>query len=302
MASYIYKYELNDEIIYIGITDKLSDRLHQHGKPGDNIPKKYWKKLNSANIYYAKCQNRNMADVLESALIEKYKPICNVDKKNSKWAGLPLVEPAWIFWDERIKKELSEKNDYIKSLELKLVNLEGMLEQEGRRNDILDQKIQDFKSIDDVFEKYKTQFFIEQREACEACYRMKCVSENRKPKISYLDDSSYSYSSSLSNKEYKDKCRTLPEIIDLYKTNTVWIDYTSKSYDAIGKIECTKHVYTNKFGQLAFDFHCDGVQDASGNILLSPSSTSISNIIILNRWKCRGSQRYYPNSFFEFKY
>ena len=37
MPHYVYKYVLNDEIIYIGKTGHLKDRLAQHGTTGDNV-------------------------------------------------------------------------------------------------------------------------------------------------------------------------------------------------------------------------------------------------------------------------
>lgn len=93
---YVYKYVLNGEIIYIGKTDAgLQNRLNQHGKPGDNIPREGWDEINASMIYYMPMVNEIMADVVESELIRRYKPKYNKDKKESAWGGIPFAEPEW---------------------------------------------------------------------------------------------------------------------------------------------------------------------------------------------------------------
>lgn len=95
MGHYVYKYVLNDEIIYIGKCDSaLESRLNQHGKPGDNIDKKYWEDINASDIYYCTLANATMSDVVESELINRYKPKYNT-AKISNWDGLELPEPKW---------------------------------------------------------------------------------------------------------------------------------------------------------------------------------------------------------------
>lgn len=95
MGHYVYKYVLNDEIIYIGKCDSvLESRLNQHGKPGDNIDKKYWEDINTSDIYYCTLANATMSDVVESELINRHKPKCNT-AKISDWDGLELPEPKW---------------------------------------------------------------------------------------------------------------------------------------------------------------------------------------------------------------
>ena len=93
---YIYKYVLNNNIIYIGKTDAgLENRLSQHGKPGDNITKDAWEELNVSEIFYATMANATMADVVESELIRRYQPKYNKAKMDTAWAGLPFAEPEW---------------------------------------------------------------------------------------------------------------------------------------------------------------------------------------------------------------
>ena len=95
MGHYVYKYVFNSEIIYIGKCDfDLDQRLAQHGKPGDNIDKKYWDDINASDIYYCTLANATMSDVVESELINSHKPKCNTAKM-SDWDGLKLPEPNW---------------------------------------------------------------------------------------------------------------------------------------------------------------------------------------------------------------
>ena len=91
---YIYKYELNNNPVYIGITNNIDRRLSQHGICGDNIDKCGWDEINAADIYYAEMPNRTMADCVESILIQKYKPKYN-KAKVCVWDGLDISEPKW---------------------------------------------------------------------------------------------------------------------------------------------------------------------------------------------------------------
>ena len=92
----VYKYVLNDEIIYVGKTDSnLEQRLSQHGKVGDNIDSSAWNDINKSKIYYVELVNSTMCDVFESEMIRRYKPKYNKAKLESDWSGLPFIEPEW---------------------------------------------------------------------------------------------------------------------------------------------------------------------------------------------------------------
>ena len=106
MGHYVYKYVLNNEIIYIGKNDTiLSERLSQHGKIGDNITEEGWNDIKNSTIYYCVLANKTMSDVVESELIRRYKPKYN-KAKMSDWCGLPFVEPQWIkYTPEKTKKK-----------------------------------------------------------------------------------------------------------------------------------------------------------------------------------------------------
>ena len=92
--AFVYKYVLNDEIIYIGKTTNLDARIRQHARPGDNIPPEAWPDLRRAIIYYYETPTEIMADVIESELIRRYLPKWNRAKK-SEWAGLLFPELAF---------------------------------------------------------------------------------------------------------------------------------------------------------------------------------------------------------------
>ena len=127
MASYVYKYVLNDEIIYIGKNDTdLYSRLNQHGKPGDNIEEYGWDEINQSTIYYIELANSTMSDVVESELIRRYKPKYN-KAKNSEWDGLSFVEPKWkICNSDMIKKNkkinAKQYDKYKPDAELQILN------------------------------------------------------------------------------------------------------------------------------------------------------------------------------------
>jgi len=109
MGHYVYKYVLNNEIIYIGKTDTfLKNRISQHGKPGDNIPKEAWEDINNSDVYYITLNNSTMSDVVESELIRRYKPRYNV-AKTSEWSGLPFPEPEWVKYDQQLQADPIEK-------------------------------------------------------------------------------------------------------------------------------------------------------------------------------------------------
>ena len=112
---YIYKYELNNYPIYIGITSNIKERASQHGKLGDNIDESGWDEINSSDLYYATMPNRIMADCMESILIQKYKPKYNKDKK-CDWEGLDISEPKWHLFNRNYLKTDDQINDFLQSI------------------------------------------------------------------------------------------------------------------------------------------------------------------------------------------
>ena len=133
-SHYVYKFVLNDEILYIGKSDRQSfDRIYQHGKPGDNICESAWKDINNSDIYYAPLYNEVMSDVVESELIRRYKPKFNIGKTKTKWCGIELSDVNWIplrvaAIDE--VRELKEENALLtKKLKCKVGEIKNLIDQ-----------------------------------------------------------------------------------------------------------------------------------------------------------------------------
>lgn len=92
---YLYKYEnLNKEIIYIGQTISLSQRIRQHTQ--DKLQNF------SGIIYYVECGSKEEMDFLEKVLINYYKPKFNIIHKERKDLMVNLINPDlnWQFYKE----------------------------------------------------------------------------------------------------------------------------------------------------------------------------------------------------------
>lgn len=274
MPHYVYKYVLDKEIIYIGKTDKpLATRLRCHGRKGDNIPEEYWNEINKADIYYAECYNEMMSDTLETALIDRYKPKCNVQKK-SDVSGYSLIEPLWYYYHGKVNNKLKLS---IKEAELKLADVERQIQVR-----------------ESIMAKKENDFYENQRKYCEEChYRL--VSDRFKNLASIIKKADHFHSDWLTNSECNNNVKTFDEIVEMYRKNETYIDYCSKSYDSIGNLECKKSIFMNEYGMLCFSFYCQHNKDMNGCILHSPEEKKLSNYNVLLQWKAKGSQNYYPN-------
>lgn len=119
MGHYVYKYVLDNEIIYIGKNDTdLYSRLYQHGRSGDNIPQKAWDDINSSDIFYFETLDSNMSDFLESVLIHRHKPKYNSAKRGA-WDGYDSIpEPDWKPVPKipkgKIQKQDKDEKNYLK--------------------------------------------------------------------------------------------------------------------------------------------------------------------------------------------
>ncbi len=82
MGHCVYKYVLDDEIIYIGKNDtELKSRVYSHEtEKSDRLYRFFEKYGDKLKIYYTEVKNRLQADLLESFLIDKYKPSFNIAK------------------------------------------------------------------------------------------------------------------------------------------------------------------------------------------------------------------------------
>ena len=89
MGHYVYKYVLDDEIVYIGKNDTdLHSRIYQHTLEDKFQPVK------DAQIYYIELQNSVESRVMEELLINKYKPVLNIVSKQ-RGLSISFEEPPW---------------------------------------------------------------------------------------------------------------------------------------------------------------------------------------------------------------
>ena len=105
MSFYIYKYTYENEIVYIGKTINLSQRIKEHSREKKFQNEKF-------DIYYFLCSNQRQMDFYEYVLINKYKPALNVMNKK-EFEEFSFIEPTWIKYDKNtvlITKEI-EEND-----------------------------------------------------------------------------------------------------------------------------------------------------------------------------------------------
>ena len=123
MGHYVYKYVLQDEIIYIGKNDtNLHNRIASHGKPGDNIDQEGWSDINRADVYYIKLANSVMSDVVEKELIRRYKPKYNKAAIKTEWIGIPFAEPEWTKYVPPLKPQHQKQNKRKEQSQIKNVS------------------------------------------------------------------------------------------------------------------------------------------------------------------------------------
>ena len=120
----VYKYVTIDtnEIIYIGKTNNsFIRRIDDHNR-GYGIDEKFNAYKDNYKVYIAHLPNATETDIVERALINKYKPILNVNDNYDGFSSLIHVEePKWQEYNlEKLYrkkekcnrwKELSELND-----------------------------------------------------------------------------------------------------------------------------------------------------------------------------------------------
>jgi len=95
----------NNEIIYIGKTINIDQRLRQHMMDKD---KKWFKTVNK--IYYAECLNKTDMDIYEIYYINKFNPCHNIQSVNNSKFSQVLNELNFIESSFNIKVELKKMN------------------------------------------------------------------------------------------------------------------------------------------------------------------------------------------------
>lgn len=102
----LYKYVYNGEVVYIGKSDSSIDkRIDAHAKES-----KFKPYLDDAVIYYALCKNPAHTTILETYLINKYKPCLNVSMKYEDDLEIEISEPKWKLWKANTVNNHINKN------------------------------------------------------------------------------------------------------------------------------------------------------------------------------------------------
>ena len=153
-SHYVYKFVLNDEVIYVGKSNKKTfERIFQHGKKGDNIEPSGWGKINDSDIYYCPLYNSTMADVIESALIYEFKPKYNRGKTKTEWNGFSMPELKWI--PIRV-----HSSDEIQSLKEKIVSSDKINNDLSRKLSSLEHELSFLKN-ENIFLKQKNKTLLD---------------------------------------------------------------------------------------------------------------------------------------------
>lgn len=110
---YVYKYVVNNEIIYIGYTKSLARRVNEH--TADKLANF------DGDIYYFTCKTKTEATSFEFFLIQKYAPKFNKQNKPQTAFENCLLEPKWIKYNEENNVKMNNNiiNNNNNSIEIK---------------------------------------------------------------------------------------------------------------------------------------------------------------------------------------
>ncbi len=134
---YVYKWVVNDEIVYIGQTTRPEVRFLQEKRQNK------FKPYLDADIFMTKLANKCEMDALEKLLINKYKPVLNVKDKYEESSGLTIDEDKLI-WESynKIEKEDADRCELMRAKQ-KVKDIEEEIE----NNSIYDKDIIDIMSM-----------------------------------------------------------------------------------------------------------------------------------------------------------
>lgn len=110
MDSYVYKFlDETGNIIYIGKTDNIHNRMKQHFSKNGHLPSECYESV--VTVFYAAVPTKCDADILETFLINKYSPKYNTDKmfyQNIGRSRYQLQEPEWIRYEFKAADQVAE--------------------------------------------------------------------------------------------------------------------------------------------------------------------------------------------------
>lgn len=97
---FLYKYVYRDEIIYIGRTTNIVNRIQTHAK-GQGLDEKLRPYLDEAEIYIHECSTETVMKSLESLLIEAHKPMLNIQGKTEHQLKCTISDISWTLYNEQ---------------------------------------------------------------------------------------------------------------------------------------------------------------------------------------------------------
>lgn len=135
MRYYIYKYVVDNKIIYIGKTKRrLCERIDEHAREI-----KFLKYLSKAKIYWFACESQLEMDLVERILIVRYKPELNIiDNMDIDLKSIQYQEPVWqdyASWHDddgydikRLDDQQDDMLDILEQQDILWQNFESLLE------------------------------------------------------------------------------------------------------------------------------------------------------------------------------
>lgn len=136
----LYKYVYNEQIIYIGKSNSnIKNRINGHKRES-----KFRPYLDKAEIYVCKLPNSTETDLMEKALINRYKPILNVEFNRLGFSSLISVqEPKWEKYCDWLNSKQIEAEKKAKEYKKIADNAIKILKTSNRVQRFLCKKIED---------------------------------------------------------------------------------------------------------------------------------------------------------------
>ena len=106
MSGFVYKFlNENGEVIYIGSTGDMTKRMykHFHDKRNGKMNKREYDSVKT--VSFCKTKSRNDAYILETVLIQKYKPMCNTASVKDGEISFSGIDENSFSWESKKPNE-----------------------------------------------------------------------------------------------------------------------------------------------------------------------------------------------------